>query len=280
MMEASGTTSRTTLIEPPRSKWLPDFRELWDRRELMYYMARRDISVRYKQAIVGFTWSIMQPLMFAAVFGVFFGLLAKIEGPTTIPYPLFAASGLVLWVTFSDGLGVVSLSTLQASALISKIYFPRLVIPIASLAPKIVDLVIGFLVMIPIAWGFGFEPRPHLVLFPLCLVLTFAITLGAGLWFAALNVRYRDVNVIVPFVILIGLFISPIIYPIDYVPEELRPLYVLNPVSGVMELWRYMLLPVPFDPMLLLISAGSGIVILISGLMYFTRVEPGFADVI
>jgi lipopolysaccharide transport system permease protein len=279
-MESSATTTPTTVIEPPEKKWFPDWRELWDRRELMYYMARRDASVRYKQAVVGFAWSIFQPLFFAAVFGVFFGLLAKIDAPAGIPYPLFAAAGMVIWLAFAEGLAACSTSTVAASALISKIYFPRLVIPIAAVAPAMVDLVIGFLVMIPIALAFGFEPRPQLVLFPICLVLTFMITLGAGLWFAAMNVRYRDVLVIVPFATMIGLFISPIIYPIDYVPPELHPLYVLNPVSGVMELWRYMLLPVEFDPLLMLISAASAVVILISGLMYFTRAEPGFADVI
>jgi lipopolysaccharide transport system permease protein len=279
-VETSATTTPTTVIEPARGRWFPNFRELWDRRELMYYMARRDVSVRYKQAVVGFFWSILQPLMFAAVFGVFFGLLQKIDPPAGIPYPLFAAAGMVMWLAFADGLAVCSTSTVAASPLISKIYFPRLIVPIAALAPPMVDLVIGFLVMIPVSWAFGFEPRPHLVLFPICLILTFMITLGAGLWFAAMNVRYRDVLVIVPFVTMIGLFISPIIYPLSLVPEELHPIYVLNPVSGVMELWRYMLLPMEFDPLLLLISAGSGLVILISGLMYYTRAEPGFADVI
>jgi lipopolysaccharide transport system permease protein len=140
--------------------------------------------------------------------------------------------------------------------------------------------VVGFLVLIPIAWAFGIEPRPHLLLFPVCLVLTFTITLGAGLLFSAMNVKYRDVVVIVPFVTLVGLFISPIIYPIDYVPEELRVIYGLNPISGVMELWRVMLFPVPFHPELVLISMGSSLILLLAGLIYYTRAEPAFADVI
>ena len=279
-MEAAGQTTEITVIEPPRGRWLPDLRELWDRRELLYYMARRDISVRYKQAVVGFSWAIVQPLFFAAVFGVFFGLLAKVESPGVIPYPLFAAAGMVLWLAFADGFAACSFSTVVASSLISKIYFPRLVIPIAAVMPAMVDLVVGFVVMIFVAWGFGFEPRPHLVLFPLAWVMTFAITLGAGLWFSALNVRYRDVLIIVPFVTLVGLFITPIIYPIDLVPDDLLPLYVLNPVSGVMELWRYMLLPVEFNPVLMVIPLVSSAILLVSGAMYYTRAEPGFADVI
>ena len=280
MMEAASQTTETTVIEPPKGKWWPDFRELWARRELIYYMARRDVSVRYKQAVVGFSWAIVQPLFFAAVFGVFFGLLAKIESPGVIPYPLFAASGMVLWLAFADGLSTCSFSTVLASGLISKIYFPRLVIPIAAVMPAMVDLVVGFVVMIAVSWGFGFEPRPQLLLFPLCLLLTCAITLGAGLWFSALNVKYRDVLIIVPFITLVGLFISPIVYPIDLLPDDLLPLYVLNPVSGVMELWRYMLLPTEFNPLLMLIPLASSALLLVSGAMYFTRAEPGFADVI
>jgi len=280
MVEVAGQTSETTVIQPPHGRWIPNFRELWDRRELLYYMARRDVAVRFKQAVVGFTWTIIQPLFFAAVFSLVFGLLQKIDAPGEIPYPLFAASGMILWIAFAEGFSTCSFSTVQASALISKIYFPRIVVPIAAVVPAMIDLIVGFFVMILVAWGFGYEPRPHLVLFPLCLGMTFAITLGAGLWFSALNVKYRDVLMIVPFITLVGLFISPIVYPIDLIPSELHALYVVNPVSGVLELWRYMLLPVNFDPTLMLIPLASSVLLLISGAMYFTRAEPGFADVI
>ena len=279
-MEAAGQPARTTIIEPAGGKWWPDLRELWDQRDLMYYMCRRDVSVRYKQAIVGFAWAIVQPLFFAAVFSVFFGLLAKVPSAKGIPYPLFAASGMVLWLAFADGLTTCSFSTVMAAGLISKIYFPRLVIPIAAVTPAMIDLIIGFLVMIPIAWAYGFEPRPQLLLFPLLFVLTLATTLGAGLWFSALNVRYRDIVMVVPFFTLVGLFITPIVYPIDLVPENLLPLYVLNPVSGVMELYRWMLLPTDFPGLLLLIPVVMSALFLISGAMYFKRAEPGFADVI
>lgn len=285
-MEATPTPERTvtpqqTVIEPPKGWGFPSFRELWQQRDLLYFMSRRDISVRYKQSVFGILWALIQPLTFAVVFSVFFGLLVEIDAPGDIPYPLFAASGMILWVAFADGLAQCSLSMVMGGPLISKLYFPRLTIPIAAIMPAMLDLIVGFLVIVPIAWGFGYPPDKHLLIFPLVLGLTAAVTLGAGLWFAALNVKYRDIVLLVPFITLVGLFVSPIIYPITEVPVQLQPLYAINPMSGILELWRFMLLPTPWpSPSLLLIPIAVSVGLLVTGLIYFKRAEPNFADLI
>jgi lipopolysaccharide transport system permease protein len=279
-MEATRAPQQT-VIEPPRGWGFPNLRELWEQRDLLYFMSRRDIAVRYKQSVFGVLWALIQPLTFAAVFSLFFGLLVEIKAPQDIPYPLFAASGMVLWVAFADGLQFCSLSMVTSSALISKIYFPRLVIPTAAITPAMLDLIVGFLVMIAVAWGFGYPPDKHLLIFPVVLGLTAAVTLGTGLWFAALNVKYRDIVMVVPFITLVGLFVSPLIYPITEVPVELQPLYAINPMSGILELWRFMLLPTPWPSLsLLLIPVTISIGLLTTGLIYFRRAEPNFADLI
>jgi len=278
---ATTPATRKTVIEPPRGWGFPSLKELWEQRDLLYFMSRRDVAVRYKQSVLGVLWTVAQPLAYAVVFSVFLGLLAKVPSATDIPYPLFAASGMIIWLAFADGLTKGSLSMTLGAAMISKLYFPRLVLPIAAIVPAMIDLIVGFLVIVPIAWAYGFPPDKHLLLFPVVFGLTLATTLGAGLWFAALNVKYRDVVLLVPFIILVGLFITPIIYPISLVPIDVRPLYMVNPMTGILELWRFMLLPTAFpSPFLLAIPVTVSLGMLMTGLIYFKRAEPHFADVI
>jgi lipopolysaccharide transport system permease protein len=278
-MEASPQTM-VTVVEPAHGWEAPNLREVWGYRDLLYYLARRDVVVRYKQAFVGALWAIVQPLVLAAVFSVFLGLLAKVDSAPGIPYPLFAITGMVMWICFTNALQNCSESTLQSDALISKIYFPRLVIPIAAVVPAMVDFVFGFLVVVGAAIAYGFPPGPAILTVPLILALAIMTALGAGLWLSALNVKYRDVHLVVPLVILTGLFITPVIYPSTLVPENLQTLYSLNPMTGVLEAWRWAILGTEWPGLLLLVPIASSAILLVSGAYYFHRAERNFADVI
>ena len=268
------------IIEPAKGWSFPDLRELWVNRDLLYFMARRDVAIRYRQAAVGTFWAILQPLLIAGVFSVFFGILAKVPSEEGIPYPMFALAGMVMWLFFANGMTACALSTVQASALISKVYFPRLMIPAAAVAPAVVDFCFGFIVVVVVAAIYGFEPQIQLLLFPLLVGLTLITIMGIGLWLAALNVKYRDVVLVVPFITLVGLFITPVIYPFNLVPENLQPLYAVNPMAGLLELYRWMILPTDWPGPLLLISVGVSALMLVSGALYFKRAEQSFADVI
>lgn len=268
------------VIEPAKGWAFPDFKELWEHRDLLYFMAKRDVAVRYKQAVVGFSWAIVQPLLLAAAFSLFFGVLAKIPAPADVPYPLFAATGIIAWLFIAGGLQNSATSTVQAASLISKVSFPRLVIPIAALAPSTVDFICGFFVVIGVAAAYGFMPQVQLLLAPLLVLLALISILGAGLWLSALNVRYRDVVLLVPFITQIGIFVSPVVYSIDIVPERWQPIYALNPAVGVLEIYRWMVLGSDWPGALPLISIAVSIVLLVTGLLYFRRAEQHFADVI
>ena len=268
------------VIEPAKGWSLPDLRELWDNRDLLYFLARRDVAIRYRQAAVGTFWAVLQPILIAGVFAVFFGILAEVPSEEGIPYPMFALAGMVMWLFFANGMTSCALSTLQASSLISKVYFPRLLIPIAAVAPAIVDFLLGFVIVVIAAALYGFPPQPQLLLFPVLVALTVVTILGAGFWLAALNVKYRDVVLVVPFITLLGLFITPVIYPFDLVPENLQPLYAANPMAGILELYRWMILPTDWPGLLLLIPITVSTLLLISGALYFKWAEQSFADVI
>jgi len=275
-----GEETRERVIVPPRGWQKLNLRELWEQRDLILLLMRRDLGTRYKQTTIGIFWTIAQPLALTVIFSVFFGVLAKVPSSAGIPYPLFAASGMILWLAISEGFGRVSMSTMTATALLSKIYFPRLAVPIASLAAPMLDFLAGVVIVLLLGIGYGFDPSLKLLAFPLLIVGVVGTALGAGLWFAALSARYRDVILLLPLVSLIGLFISPIIYPIDLVPQELQEIYVLNPVAGLMEFYRWMLLPLELPVQLLAISTTVSVTLLVSGAYYYKRAEPGFADVI
>jgi len=282
-MEASSPTT-ATVIESQRGWRAPNLREVWVYRDLLYFLARRDVVIRYKQAIVGVFWAVLQPLFIAGVFSVFLGLVLKLPAPEGIPFPLFAVTGMVMWLAFTNALSAVTESTVASEALISKIYFPRLVIPLSAVVPSAVDFAFSFAVLVLITLAYGVVPGAAALTVPLIVILALATALGAGLWLSALNVRYRDVHLLVPLLILAGLFITPVIYAFEtitaQVPEQVQILYALNPMVGVLEAFRWAMLGTDWPGALLLIPFVSSIVLLITGAFFFHRAERTFADVI
>jgi len=275
-------SSAVTVIEARTGLAWPDWRALWAHRELIYVLGRRDVSVRYKQSFVGALWAVMQPLLLAGVFSLFFGVLAHIDsGRPGVPYPVFAVLGMVTWLFFTSAVLLVSGSTASSSSLLSKVYFPRLVIPLAALMAPIVDYAIAFCVALVVTLAYGVVPPLQIVLIPLLVPLLLAVILGFGLWLSALQVKYRDIGNVVSFVLLIGLFITPIVYPFSHIPEEYHLVYGLNPMVGVMELMRWMTLPGSEFPLsLLVVTFVETTVLIVTGILYYGRAERSFADVI
>jgi lipopolysaccharide transport system permease protein len=266
--------------EPAGAGFLPSLSEIWGHRDLVYLLSRREVAGRYKQSVVGVFWAILQPLLIATVFSVFLGLLAKVPSQPGVPYPVFAVSGMVLWLFVSGGLQNASLSTVAEGQLISKVYFPRVIIPFAYLVPSVVDFAFGFLVVIAAMLLYGVGLHLQIVLMPLLIAVAFVTVLGATLWLSAVNVKYRDVHHVVPFLILLGLFISPITYPFDLVPDNLQPLYALNPVVGLLEIYRWMLFGTTPSAIVVLVPMAACIALLFGGAAYFHRAESTFADII
>jgi homopolymeric O-antigen transport system permease protein len=274
-------SSAVTVIEPPKGAAWPDWRELWAHRELAWVLARRDVAVRYKQSAIGALWAVVQPLSLAAVFSLFFGLLAHIDSGTDVPYPVFAVLGMVTWLFFSSALNKVASSTVVSGPLISKVYFPRMVIPISAVFAPLVDFGIGMAVALVVTLAYGVVPPVQVVLLPLVVPLLLAVILGFGFWLAAVHVKYRDIGNVVTFALLLGLFITPIVYPFSNIPEAYQALYGLNPMVGVLELVRWMVLPgSEFPGGLLAITIVESVVLIVSGSLYFGRAQRSFADVI
>jgi lipopolysaccharide transport system permease protein len=273
--------STTRVITPPRGWQLPNLRELWDYRDLLYFLVRRDVSIRYRQTLIGTVWAILQPLLLAVVFSVFLGHYAKVRSGAGVPYPVFALTGMAMWLYFSQAMQFASDSTVASRELIAKVWFPRLVIPIAAVVPPAIDFVPAFVVALVVQLAYGVVPPVQILLVPVLAVLTLVTALGIGLWLSALNVKYRDIRLVVPFVVMVGLFVTPIVYPFDLVPSSVQPIYALNPMVGVLEAYRWMLFQKADWPgALLLIPIGMSLVLLVTGAIYFTRAERGFADVI
>ncbi|MGA3362628.1 MAG: ABC transporter permease [Solirubrobacteraceae bacterium] len=269
------------VIEPASRFSRPSVRDLWEHRDLLYLLARREVSVRYKQSAIGVFWAILQPLLLAVVFSVFFGHLARVPSERGVPYAVFAVSGMVLWLFFANAMSAVTSSTIANRELISKVYFPRVIIPVAAVAQPLVDFSIGFIVVLLALVVYGITPPIQVFLIPLVALLALMTALGIGLWLSAINIRYRDVYLALPFVIMLGLFVSPITYPFHLVPAGLRPIYAINPLVGVLETYRWMLFPTAAWPgTLVLIPIGMSLLLLVSGAIYFQRTEHTFADVI
>lgn len=279
---ATPAASVVTVIEARTGLAWPDWRELSAHRELIYVLGRRDIAVRYKQSFVGALWAVMQPLLLAGVFSLFFGLLADIDsGLPGVPYPVFAVLGMVTWLFFTSAVLTVSSSTASSASLLSKVYFPRLVIPLAALLSPIVDFAIALCVALVVTLAYSVVPPVQVVLLPLLVPLLLAVILGFGLWLSALQVKYRDIGNIVSFMLLVGLFITPIVYPFSNVPDQYQLLYGLNPMVGVMELMRWMTLPgSDFAVVPLIVTVVETTVLILTGILYFGRAERSFADVI
>jgi lipopolysaccharide transport system permease protein len=271
-----------TVIQPS-SGWVPiRLRELWQYRETLYFLVWRDIKVRYKQTVIGASWAIIQPIMIMVVFTVFLGRLARVPSDGT-PYPVFAFCALVPWTFFANGLQQSSHSLVSSSALITKVYFPRLLIPTARVLAGLPDLGLAFLVLLGLVWHYDLGVSlPRLLWLPAFAALALVTALGIGFWLSALNVKYRDVQHAVPFLVQIWLFASPVAYPAGLVPDTWRFLYALNPMAGVIDGFRWALLGTspPPDTLFVSISALAALAIFVTGAFFFRRVERSFADII
>ncbi len=254
-------------------------REIWRYRELLFFLMWRDIKVRYKQTALGAAWAIIQPFMTMVIFSIFFGHLGKIPSDG-IPYPLFSFTALVPWTFFANGLTQSSNSLVGSSNLITKVYFPRLIIPIASVLTGVIDFLLAFLVLIGMMLCFGLHITSSVIWLPVFLFLALVTALGAGFWLSALNVEFRDVRHVMPFLIQFWMFATPIAYPSSLLPEPWRTFYGLNPMTGVIAGFRWVLLGNDPPGPIIFVSAFTAILILISGLRYFRRMEKHFADVV
>jgi len=267
-------------IEPPRG-WIPlNLRDLWQYRDLLYFLAWRDIKVRYKQTVLGASWAILQPFFTMVVFSLFFGKLAGIPSEG-LPYPIFSYAALVPWQFFANGLTSSSDSVVSSANLIRKVYFPRLVIPMAAVGSGIVDFCLAFLVLLGMMAFYGIVPTANVVWLPLLLLLALVTSLGSGLWLTAMNVQFRDVRYMVPFLVNAWMFATPIAYPSSLLDEPWRTLYGINPMVGVVEGFRWALLGTETQPgSMILVSAVVAVALLVSGAYYFRRMEKTFADVV
>ena len=269
-----------TTIKPSRGWSFPDFREIWEYRELLYFFTWRDIKVRYKQTVLGASWAVIQPFFTMVVFTIFFGNLVKIPSEG-VPYPIFAYCALLPWSYFSNALTQASNSMVAHRGVITKAYFPRLIIPVASALSGLLDFAIAFSILIGMMFFYGIRPTFAILLVPLLILLSMATALGVGLWTSALNVIYRDVQYAIPFVIQVWLFATPVAYPSSLVPEGWRPVYGINPMVGVVEGFRWALLGSGggLGPMFM-VSILIVLLLLVTGLLYFRRVERMLADVV
>ncbi len=256
-----------------------DLRELWAYRELLYFLTWRDIKIRYKQTLLGATWAIIQPLFAMLLFTLFFGRLARMPSDN-IPYPLFAYAGLLPWTFFANAVTNSGNSLVGSTSLITKVYFPRMIIPAAAVAAGLLDFAIAFLLLIPLLIYYGIALTWSLLLLPLFIILLTLLSLGVGMWTSALNVRYRDVRYALPFVIQLWLFASPVIYPSSIMPAKWRWVLLLNPMTGIIEGFRSSLFGRSFDWTAILVAASLTLIFLLYSAYFFRRVEETFADIV
>lgn len=276
----TGEDLPTLLITPP-SRWIPlELSELWEYRELLYFLVWRDIKVRYKQTALGAAWAVMQPLFMMLVFSLFFGRLAKVPSDG-IPYPVFTFCALIPWQLFANALTESSNSLIGNQNLITKVYFARLVIPIAAVLSGLVDFLVAFVILVGMMLFYGIVPGLAILALPGFILLAVLTALAVGLWLSALNVQYRDVRYTMNFLVQFWLFATPVAYPSSIVPESWRALYGLNPMAGVVEGFRWALLGKSSPPSaMLFVSVFVVLVLLVGGLYYFRRMEQEFADIV
>ena len=269
-----------TVLEPPKG-WAPlKLGELWKFRELLFFLTWRDIKVRYKQTALGAAWAILQPVLTMIVFSVIFGSLAKLPSEG-VPYPIFTFTALLPWQLFAFALTQSSNSLVGDKNLISKVYFPRLVVPFSSVLAGVADFAIAFVVLVILMAFYGIRLTPAALLLPVFVLLALTSAMAVGLWLSALNVKYRDIRYVIPFLTQFWMYATPIAYSSSLVPEQWRWLYSLNPMTGVVEGFRRAILgKSSLDVVSLCISAGMVILLLVGGLYYFKRMESSFADVI
>ena len=280
MEQSLGKASTSIITLRPSRGWVPvNLRELWAYRELLYFLTWREIKVRYKQTVLGFAWAIIQPFMMMIVFTLFFGNLAKIPSEG-IPYPLFNYAALLPWTLFAEGINRSSISLVQQASLVQKVYFPRLVMPMAGILSPLVDFLIASTILIGMMFYFGYPPTIRMLWVPAFVILTLMTAFGVGLWLSAINVKYRDVRYTIPFLVQFWLFASPVVYSSSLLPERWQMIYGLNPMAGVIEGFRWALLGTEPPGSLIAVSVIIVLVILVAGAFYFRRSEKDFADVV
>lgn len=268
-------------IQPSKGWVSLKLNELWEYRELLFFLTWRDIKVRYKQTVLGAAWAIIQPFMTMVVFSLFFGGLAQIPSDG-VPYPIWSYTALVPWTFLSTGLAASSNSLVGSANLIKKVYFPRLTIPISTVLSGVIDFVIAFAVLLLMMLFFGIVPTGNIIFLPFLVLLAFITSLGVGLWLSAMNVQFRDVRYTIPFMTQFWMFATPIAYPSSLIENEtLRAIYGINPMTGVVEGFRWALLGTDSAPgPVIIVSSLAALFLLVSGLFYFRRMEKSFADVV
>ncbi|MFA5114063.1 MAG: ABC transporter permease [Candidatus Margulisiibacteriota bacterium] len=268
-----------TIIKPQHGWLMVDPRELWRFRETLYYFVWRDIKVRYKQTVLGFAWAILQPLLMMLIFSIFLGRIVRMSSHG-IPYPVFSYAGLLPWTFFSNGVNQATSSLVSSANLINKVYFPRLLIPVAAIISGVIDFLLAFTVLLGMMVVYRIPLTGDIVWLPFFLLLAVVTSVGIGLWLTALNIMFRDVRYIVPFLLQLGMFATPVIYPSSLLPRSLRWLLGFNPMAGVVEGFRWSLLGIKYVPgPLIWISVLISLVILVTGVFFFRRMEKFFADV-
>jgi lipopolysaccharide transport system permease protein len=267
-------------IEPPAGWRFLDLRELWQFRDLLYFLVWRDLKVRYKQTALGGLWAILQPFVTMVILSFVFARLIKVSS-NGVPYPVFSYSALLPWTFFANGLTRASTSLVQDPNLVSKVYFPRLLMPLAAVSSMLVDLVVAFTVLVGMMLYYGLVPGMAALTLPLFVLLAYLTAVAISLWLSAANVRYRDIAFVIPVVVQFWFFLTPVAYPSTLVPPEWRAAFGLNPMAGVVEGFRWALLGTPGVAVsLIFASTGAMVVLAIGGLTYFRRMEHAFADVI
>jgi lipopolysaccharide transport system permease protein len=269
-----------THIKPSQGWVSINFPELWEYRSLLYFFIWRDIKIRYKQTVLGASWAILQPFLTMVIFTIFFGRLANIPSDD-IPYPIWSYAALVPWTFFATGLLLSSNSLVMNANMVKKIYFPRLLMPTASILAGVVDFALAFAVLLVMMMFYQIIPTINILWLPLLMIIALTTSLGVGYWFSAMNVQFRDVRYIVPFLVQAWLFITPIAYPSSLLVEPWRTIYGINPMAGVVEGFRWALLGTETEPgLIIIVSAFFSLLLLVSGAAYFRRMEKHFADVI
>ena len=268
------------ILEPASSFWSwRVFREVWTHRELLYFLVWRDLKVRYKQTALGVAWVVLQPLVMTIIFTIVFGRVVLV--PTKgIPYPLFAYSGLVLWTFFSGAISVTSNCLVANAHLITKVYFPRFIIPLASTLGRLVDLFVSLVILVGLMLVYRIPASPHLAMVPLILILLTLFGLGFGLWTSAVNVKYRDVGLALPVLIQLWMFASPVVYPLSQVPPRWQKIFSINPLVGILENFRSALFGTAFNLSALMLSTAIILILLVYGAYAFHHREKAFADII
>jgi len=275
------TEGPVTLIES-RSSWQAlNLSEIWRYRELLFFFAWRDVKIKYKQTVLGVTWTVLQPVATMVVMTVLFGRLVGLEGQTGgIPYPVFVFAGLLPWNLFAECLGGASNSVVNSGHIITKIYFPRLLVPIAAVGANLVNFAISLTVLFGLMLYYRLMPGPEVLLLPILLGLLVMASLSVGILLSAVNVAYRDVRHMLPFVVQMGMFLTPVIYPVTIIPEQYRWLLALNPMAGIVSGFRYCLLGQPVDWGMLLVSVLTIVTAFMASVYIFRRIESRFADII